>query len=83
MDVVKLPVCVQTCCILYHFGVLVYTVMGDQRKPWKFFITVDWEEDDFWNCLFAKLQRDEWNVEETENYSISMVKKHLRSIAVG
>lgn len=28
-------------------------------------------------CLFAKLQGDEWDVEETENYSISVAKKHL------
>ena len=28
-------------------------------------------------CLFAKLQGDEWDVEETENDSISVAKKHL------
>lgn len=28
-------------------------------------------------CLFAKLQGDEWGVEETENYSVSVAKKHL------
>lgn len=28
-------------------------------------------------CLFAKLQEAEWDVEETENYSISVGKKRL------
>lgn len=52
-DVLKFPSCMQTCCILYDFGVLVSRVICDHRQPWKFFITVDWEEADFWDCLLV------------------------------
>lgn len=46
-DMLKFASCMQTCCILYDFGVLVSRVLCDHRKPSKFFITVDWEEADF------------------------------------
>lgn len=66
---VKFLSCMQTCCILHDFGVLVSGVTCNHRKPWKFFITVDCEEADFGVfALLAKLQGDEWKVEETENY---------------